>query len=85
MKVLLCVRNGWRLEAFRGSLYPQRFQPLLCATDSADSMAQQGRQLVIVLEYMSSNQHGQLQRHVIRATAPQGLNEDLQVIVVSWV
>ena len=32
MKVLHCVRNGWRLVAFRGSLYPQRFQPLLCAT-----------------------------------------------------
>ena len=36
MKVLHCVRNGWRLVAFRGSLYPQRFQPLLCATDSSD-------------------------------------------------
>ena len=37
MKVLHCVRNGWRLVAFRGSLYPQRFFPLLCATDKVEA------------------------------------------------
>eukprot|EP01045_Picozoa_sp_COSAG04_P035423 COSAG04_NODE_8173_length_1011_cov_4.222588_1_plen_66_part_10 len=62
MKVLHCVRNGWRLVAFRGSLYPQRFQPLLCATDSGASQSSSADRAVWVRAVMEALQLAKLSR-----------------------